>query len=194
LIYRGPDERYQGRQICLGANENMLSIADVTDKEDPIALSAAPFPNPGYLHQGWFDEEQRYFYMNDEADVLQHDHIETTRTLIWDLNDLEDPVLAAEFMGSFPASAHNLYIRGDLMYQANYRYGLQILDISDRVNPVEIGIFNTVPYLSGPGFSGAWSNYPFFESGTIIVTSLQEGLFVLRKRPRDPEVISSADR
>jgi len=93
-------------------------------------------------------------------------------------------VLANEFMGSLPASAHNLYVKGDFTYQANYRYGLHILDTSDPMNPREVGRFDTSPYQTGPGFSGAWSSYPFFESGTIIVTSLQEGLFVLKKRPR----------
>ena len=186
-IYSGPDDRYHGREICLGANVNMLSIADVTDKENPVPVSRATYPNPGYLHQGWLSEDHRYYYMDDEADVIQGG-APTTRTMIWDLSDLEDPVLAAESMGSLPASAHNLYIRGDTMYQANYRYGLHILDISDPLNPREVGSFDTTPYLSGPGFSGAWSNYPFFESGTIIVTSLQEGLFVLRKRPVVPPV------
>jgi hypothetical protein len=36
------------------------------------------------------------------------------------------------------------------------------------------------------GFSGAWSTYPFFRSGTVIVTSVQEGLFLLKPRPRAP--------
>ena len=61
---------------------------------------------------------------------------------------------------------------------------LHILDTSDPLNPVEFGHFDTSPYQTGPGFSGAWSTYPFFESGTILVTSLQEGLFILKKRPR----------
>lgn len=189
MIYHGPDERYNGREICLGANVNMLSIADVTDKDDPVALSRASYPNPGYLHQGWLTDDHRYFFMNDEADLIQG-HVETTRTTVWDLSDLEDPVLVKESFGSMPASAHNLYVKGDLMYQANYRYGLHVLDISDPLNPAEVGSFDTTPYLSEGGFSGAWSNYPFFESGTVIVTSLQEGLFILKKREQDPEVVS----
>ena len=59
-----------------------------------------------------------------------------------------------------------------------------MLDISDPVNPREVGFFDTAPYQEGPGFGGAWSTYPFFESGTIIVTSMREGLFVLKKRER----------
>ncbi|MCY3612424.1 MAG: hypothetical protein OXH51_12915, partial [Gemmatimonadetes bacterium] len=65
-----------------------------------------------------------------------------------------------------------------------YRYGLHVLDISDPENPREVAAFDTAPYKEGPGFGGAWSNYPYFESGTVIVTSMQEGLFVLKKRPR----------
>ena len=32
LVYRGPDTRYQGRDICYGYNEDTLTIYDVTDK------------------------------------------------------------------------------------------------------------------------------------------------------------------
>jgi choice-of-anchor B domain-containing protein len=179
-VYRGPDERYTGHEICLKANGGFLSISDVTDKENPVLLGRGTYPNPAYLHQGWLTDDHAYFIMDDESDVIAG-NAETTRTTIWDVSDLEDPLLVTMFMGSMPASAHNLYVKGDLVYQANYRYGLHILDISDPENPFEDGYFDTAPYLEGPGFSGAWSNYPFFDSGTIIVTSLMEGAFLLRK-------------
>lgn len=181
LIYRGPDTRYEGRELCLKSNGSQFAISDVTDKENPRALSRASSPGAGYIHQGWVTEDHRYFFQDDEADVIQGS-VPTTRTLVWDLSDVEDPVLVTEFMGSMPASAHNLYVRGHLAYQANYRYGLHVLDISDPENPREVGSFDTAPHLEGPGFSGAWSVYPFFESGTVIVTSLQEGLFLLKPR------------
>jgi choice-of-anchor B domain-containing protein len=181
VSYSGPDQRYQGREICLNSNGRAFGISDVTDKGNPTAIAQTTHPNPAYLHQGWLTTDQKYFIMDDESDVIAG-NVPTTRTLVWDLTNLEDPVLAKEFMGSMPASAHNLYIRGDTAYQANYRYGLHILDVKDPVNPREIGFFDTAPFHEGPGFSGAWSTYPFFESGTIIVTSLQEGLFILKKR------------
>ncbi len=183
VVYRGPDQDYQGSEICLRMSGSRFQVSDVTDKANPVELSTATHPNPAYMHQGWLTEDQRYFIMNDESDVIAG-NAETTRTLIWDVTDLEDPILAKEFMGSLPASAHNLYVVGDLTFQANYKYGLHILDTSDPLNPVEVGMFDTAPYGSGPGFGGAWSNYPFFESGAIIVTSMQEGLFVLKKRTR----------
>jgi len=183
VIYQGPDEDYAGREICLRMSGDRFQISDVTDKTNAVTLSTATHPNPAYMHQGWLTDDQRYFIMNDESDVIAG-NVPTTRTLIWDVTDLEDPLLAREFMGSDPASAHNLYVKGDFTYQANYKYGLHILDTSDPLNPVEVGKFDTAPYVDGAGFGGAWSTYPFFESGAIIVTSMQEGLFVLKKRTR----------
>lgn len=181
VTYQGPDERYTGREICLNSNGSVFEIADVTDKANPVHLSSASSPNAAYIHQGWLTDDHRYFYQDDESDVVRG-NVETTRTLVWDLSDLEDPVLINEFMGSMPASAHNLYLKDGFAYQANYRYGLHVLDIADPENPVEVGYFDTSPYQDGPGFSGAWSTFPFFESGTVLITSLQEGIFVLKKR------------
>ena len=181
--YNGPDEEYVGREICLGANENALSIADVTDKDATVALSASSYPNTGYLHQGWITDDHRYFYMNDETDELGG-NVSRTRTLVWDIQDLNDPILVKEHFGTTGSSDHNLYVIGDVMYQANYLSGLRILDISDPESPEEMGFFYTVPFGDdNPGFAGAWSVYPYFASGVIIVSSIKEGLFVLRKRP-----------
>ena len=150
-----------------------------------MKLYNATYPNFGYAHQGWLTEDHRQFYMNDETDELAGSVV-GTRTLIWDVSDLDDPQLAMEHISDSKASDHNLYIVGDLMYQSNYLSGLRILDITDRMSPVEFGFFDTVPYGENvPSFDGSWSNYPFFKSGNIIVTSGREGLFILRKRSVD---------
>ncbi len=183
VIYRGPDSRYRGREICFGSNETALSIADVTKKDSTIAISRAAYPNVGYAHQGWLDEQHEYFYMNDEGDETSGT-VQNTRTLVWDVKDLEDPVIAMEYFGPSTASDHNLYIVGDLMYQSNYVSGLRIVDISERTAPREVGFFDTVPWNESPGFDGSWSNYPFFPSGTIVVTSGKEGVFLVRRATR----------
>ncbi len=175
VAYHGPDQDYQGREICLGSNETALSISDVTDKDNPVAIAAVSYPNVAYTHQGWLTEDHRYFYMNDEGDEPRG-LVPGTRTLVWDVMDLDDPVLIKEHIASTTTTDHNLYIKGDMMYQSNYGSGLRILDISDPANPVEVGFFDTTPY----GGSGSWSNYPYFESGAIVATSTGDGLFVLK--------------
>ncbi len=187
VMYRGPDPDYQGREICFNASETALGIGDVTDKANPKAISSASYPNVAYSHQGWLSEDQRYFYLNDELDELQGG-TPGTRTLIWDVEDLDDPVLANAYVSDNGASDHNLYVRGQFMYQSNYVSGLRIFDISDPTDPKPVGFFDTVPWgADTPGFAGSWSNYPFFESGNIIVSSMREGLFVLKKR--QPELV-----
>ena len=178
VVYQGPDEEYRGREICLGSNENALSIADVTDKENPIAISFARYPNSAYSHQGWLTDDHRFFYMNDEGDEPQG-LVEGTRTLIWDLEDLDEPFLAAEYIAETPDTDHNLYILGNLMYQSNYGAGLRILDITDPTSPVEIAFFDNSPYGGA-----SWSNYPYFKSGVVVMTSTGDGLFIVRNTGR----------
>ena len=185
VMYNGPDTDYSGKEVCFNSNENALSIADVTDKANPVAIANAKYPNARYAHQGWLTDDHSYFYMNDELDETGGT-TEYTRTLIWDVADLDDPQLVREFLSENKSSDHNLYIRGNLMYQSNYASGLRIFDISDFANPVEVGFFDTITVMpDAPGFIGSWSNYPYFESGTIVVTSMEEGLFVLKKREVD---------
>ena len=180
VVYAGPDAAYQGHEICFGSNETALSIADVTAKGSPVAVASAGYPAVSYTHQGWLTEDHRYFYVNDELDEL-NGLVPQTRTLIWDVQDLDDPVLAGIFLGPTTASDHNNYIRGNRMYASNYQFGVRVVNITNRTSPVQLGFFDTSPQRPNiPGFDGSWSNYPFFPSGNIVVTSGDEGLFVLR--------------
>ncbi|MDA1027715.1 MAG: choice-of-anchor B family protein [Bacteroidetes bacterium] len=185
VIYHGDDVDYKGHEICLTSSGNMFVIADVTDKSNTITLAATSYPNQAYTHQGWLTDDHNYFYMNDELDEL-NGLVDKTRTLIWDTRDLEDPILMKEFLHDNAASDHNLYVRGNYMYQSNYQAGIRILDISDPENPVAIGHFDTVPFGEDEaGFGGSWSNYPYFKSGIIAVSSRGEGLFLIRKKEVD---------
>jgi len=176
VIYKGPDEDYQGREICVNSNEDTITIADVTNKDNPVQIARESYPNASYVHQGWFTEDQQYFYQGDELDEGQTN----TRTLIWDLTDLDDPFLAEQYFGPTRAIDHNLYIVGDLAYETNYTAGLRILNISDPLNPVEVGYFDSFPANNNASFNGAWSNYPFFKSGNVIVSNIEDGLFIVR--------------
>ena len=186
VVYHGPTTKYQGRQICFGWNETHLSIADVTDKAHPVAISRATYPNVGYAHQGWLTDDHRYAYEDDELDEIQG-LVDGTRTLIWDVSDLDNPVLAGQYISKNKATDHNLWLVGNTMYQSNYVSGLRVLDITDRLHPKEIGFFDTHPVgPDEPGFEGTWGNYPFFKSGLVAVSSMTEGLFILKKHPTPP--------
>ncbi|MDX1393591.1 MAG: choice-of-anchor B family protein [Gemmatimonadota bacterium] len=182
VLYDGPDERYTGREICFHASISALAISDVTDRENPVSLSNADYPGVVAAHQGWLSEDRRYFFMGDELDE-DSGTVGNTRTLVWDVAELDDPVLVTEYYADTRAIDHNQYVRGDYLYQSNLMAGLRILDISNPENPVEVAFFDTVPQDDdATAFGGSWSNYPFFPSGVIAVSSWNEGLFILRKR------------
>jgi choice-of-anchor B domain-containing protein len=189
VVYYGPDARYRDRQICLNAAGAALGIVDVTDKKQPKVIGVGRYPNIAYAHQGWLMDDQRYFFMGDEGD---EDGTHMTRTIVFDMKNLDDPVVAKEFFGTTVATDHNLYIRGRYVYQANYRAGLRILDIADPANPKEVAYFDTTPgeAITAEMGGGSWDNYPYFKNGVIAVStyrvhdvSVGPGLFILRYRP-----------
>ena len=184
VIYEGPDTDHRGKEICFASNETAIRIVDITDKTMPQPIGVATYPGRAYVHQGWLSEDQRYFYMNDELDELVGT-APRTRTYVWDVAELDDPILVSTVDGPDGSTDHNLYVKGDRMYQANYQAGFRVYDLTDPEAPVEVGYFDTTPYEGNPpGFIGAWTAYPFFESGTVIVSSMHEGLFLLRPRGR----------
>lgn len=184
VVYNGPDAAYTGQEICIGSNETAISIADVTDKSNPVFVSRASYPQAAYIHQGWLSEDHRYFFQDDELDEL-NGKTDFTKTIVWDLEDLDDPVVLTEYLATTPVIDHNMYVKGNLLFQSNYTAGLRIIDISDPANMVEVAYFDTHPGGDFVNFNGSWSNYPFFESGVIAVSSSAEGLFLVESEVVD---------
>ncbi len=164
---------YAGRQILFGSSEGRgVDIVDVTNKSNPVLLSRTPYPNVSYCHQAW-TEDLQYLYVDDELDGIP-------RTSVFDITDLQNPVYMGDFTSGTLAIDHNLYVRDGYIFEANYRSGLRIFDANtDPVNPPQIGWFDTYPENDGDGFDGAWSNYPFFPSGTVIISDINRGLFIV---------------
>ena len=177
--YAGPDPDHQGKEICFNSNVDTLTIVDVTNKAAPVMLSRTGYDGSRYAHQGWLTEDQVYFLLGDERD---EGDATNTRTYMWDVSDLDDPALIGFHESTTTAIDHNQYVKGSYTYQSNYRAGLRILDITDIANGnlSEEAFFDIYPDDDSPEFNGAWSNYPFFDSGMVIVSGEEQGLFVLR--------------
>ncbi len=178
---------YAGKQIAFcfsGLNGGWASpavrIVDVTTKAAPVLLSTTTYPGARYCHQGWLDEERRYLYIDDELD--ENNTVPTTTTIVMDVTNLSAPVVAGTFTNGNTAVGHNIYVKGNKVYQANYRSGIRIFDIGvDRVQPPEIAWFDTYPGSDSPNFNGLWNIWPYFPSGTVIGSDIERGLFVWRE-------------
>ena len=176
--YIGPDAAYAGSEIAFACNENSVTVIDVTDPTDAIQLSRTTY-NSQYTHQGWLTEDHKYFLSGDELDE-NYDGVNTT-TFIWDVQDLNSPFLLGTFVSTTPAIDHNLYIKDNLCYQSNYRAGLRIANLDNIASGTmtEVGFFDVYPSSDAAAFNGTWSNYPYFASGVIAVSHIEEGLFLL---------------
>eukprot|EP00536_Pseudo-nitzschia_multiseries_P010175 jgi/Psemu1/288937/fgenesh1_pg.303_\ len=206
--YKGPDPKHQNREICVCFNQVRVTIVDVTDKSDIFIVSKTYYQKTGYTHQGWFSSDHRHVVFGDEVDEVSG-KAPKTRSMILDVSDLSDPTNYQEFFGNTNSIDHNQYILKasdygdgslspdtDLIFQANYLDGLRILQVVDYDNAsnggiVEVGFFDTFPFATGqPYYGGAWSVYPYFPSGMVAISSIQEGLFIVKPKLQDAAPLS----
>ena len=188
IVYNGPDTKYTGHEICFASNDNTMNIIDVTDKGKVRQIGMLTYNGVGFIHQGWLTEDRNYFLIDDEIDELNAvaagEKDIATKTYIADVRDLENPKLSGIYRGKTPAIDHNLYIKGNLVFESNYTSGLRVLDASDVANGnlKEVGFFDGLPETDATEFDGTWSNYPFFKSGNIVVSYIDGRLFVVRTK------------
>lgn len=189
VIYNGPDSAHVGKEICVASNEDTVTIVDVTNKAAPVQISRTRYKGSAYTHQGWLTEDHAYFLLDDELDE-QRRGVGTT-TVVWNMSNLDRPRVAGTNVAARASIDHNQYIKGNFTYQANYRSGLRILELTDLAsgNLTEAGYFDIYPASDSANFNGAWSVYPYFDSGVVIVSGIEQGLFVLKPTvglPPDP--------
>ncbi len=182
------DGPWQGREIAFalggldtGFTDTRLRIVDVTDASNPVMLGSVAHPQRSYAHQGWLSEDRRYFYLNDELDESNFGF--STRTRVIDVQDLANPTYVTQFTNGSNAIDHNCYTHNGLLFEANYRSGLRIFDASDPLAPVEVAHLDTFPADDQPEFDGAWSTFPYFPSGNVIISDMQQGLVIVRPIP-----------
>lgn len=127
-----------------------------------------------FTHNAWLTDDSQYLLTTDE---LAGGHIR-----VWDVSNLNSPVQVGGYaIPGDDSIVHNVYVRGNLAIASWYTAGLQILDISNPLNPVRVGYYDTYP---GTGqFSGAWGVYPFAQNGNIYISDMQTGLYVFQFNP-----------
>ncbi len=196
VIYHGPDSEHRGKEICIGSNEDTLTIYDATDAADPQILSildyqTLPFlpPDGGppnyYTHQGWLSEDHEHFFLGDELDEFFGGNEERS-TYIWDVSDLDNAYVINAYTDGNESIDHNMFTLDDLLVQANYTDGLTIYDTwkADQGRMKMRGHFDIYPDDDSTIFAGAWGVYPYFGDGKVILTGSEQGLFILDSRAK----------
>lgn len=179
VVYHGPDSQHNGKEVCFGSNETHVVIADVTNKNAPTTIGKGTYPTARYIHQGWLTEDHRYFFQDDELDE-SGGTVAVTTTYIWDVQDLDDPVMIDTYSSGLEVVDHNQFVIGRYATQSDYTAGLRIVDFGDVESGSELMFFDTYPAGDPRVFGGAWGNYPYLPSGIILISSMNEGLFIVK--------------
>lgn len=137
------------------------------------------YPDQGYNHSGWLSEDAKYYVMADET--------HGTRLKVLNVDDPADITVVAlidDGLVTPNSIAHNVIIKDDLVYVSYYYDGVQVFSIADPANPVKVAEYDTYDGANDDFYRGAWGVYPNLESGNILVSDMQTGLYVISVEPQ----------
>ncbi|HSH64593.1 MAG TPA: choice-of-anchor B family protein [Bacteroidia bacterium] len=154
--------------------EGFTDIVDFRDKKNPKVLGSIETPGK-FSHNSWLNENSKVMFTTDEVS-----------NSFLTAYDISDPANITEIdrIQSNPGSksiVHNTHIikigDGQFAVTSWYRDGFTIVDVTRPNNMVQVGNYDTYAG-SGSGFNGDWGVFPFFPSKTIVVSNIEDGLFV----------------
>jgi choice-of-anchor B domain-containing protein len=172
----GSHDAYARDNILYSAEilAGQFGVYDVTDKASPVLLATQPTPRL-FSHNVWLSGDGKTLFNTDEKAKAP--------TTSFDISDLENIRLLDEFRP--PATLgtnvipHNVHVLDDYLVIAHYTDGCVIVDASHPENLVQVGWYDTNTDFT-ESYHGAWGAYPFFPSGLIAISDIENGLFILQ--------------
>lgn len=149
-----------------------FKVYDITNKSNPVLLATQQTPY-NFTHNTWLNDAGTVIFTTDEK--------ANAPVGVYDISDLDNIVELDQFrpvstigLGTIP---HNVHVWNDWVVTAYYTNGTIIIDGSRPENMIEVGNFDS--FVSNPaGFYGVWGVYPYFPSGLVISSDMQNGLLV----------------
>ncbi len=152
--------------------DGQLEVIDVSNPASPSLM--ASWHTPGnFTHNSWLTSDGNHLFTADE--------IPGSYVTAYDVSEL-DNVTEVDKIQSTPGTsviAHNVHLLNDTFaVVAYYCDGVVLFDVAHPDNMVKVGSYDT--YLSAcNGYNGTWGVYPWFPSGNMIASNIEDGLFVL---------------
>lgn len=147
-----------------------------------VVGSIENYPDPGYNHSSWLNDDGNYLVMCDEthgSDVKLVDVSDPMNISNDDIHTFYSELLGAGAQGS--SIVHNPFIYGDLVYLAYYHDGVQVFNIADPQDISLVAYYDTYPdNVDYNGYNGCWGVYPFLPSNIIIASDQNFGLYVMQ--------------
>ncbi len=153
--------------------EGIISVVDVSNKATPNVIGNQSTPND-FAHNCWLSDDGDYLFTTDE--------VSNGYLGAYNVDDVSN-IYEVDRIQSSPGEEvipHNTFYHNGFLVTSYYRDGVTIHDASNPNALVEIGNYDTSPNYSGNGFNGCWGVFPYFQSGLIIASDIEEGLYVLQ--------------
>jgi choice-of-anchor B domain-containing protein len=161
----------RGDTLWAGCLEEGSFLVDVSVPSSPVVLSSWDTPSQ-FAHNIWPSDDNAYCYTTDE--------VVSGFIASYDMSDLQNVVEADRTRHPLTEGVipHNSHFINDYVVSSHYRDGLTIHDVSDPTNMILTGYFDSSP-MAGGGFNGAWGAWPYLPSGNLLISDIEEGLFII---------------
>ncbi|CAN5277811.1 hypothetical protein BH09BAC1_BH09BAC1_01600 [soil metagenome] len=149
-----------------------FAVVDVKVKASPTVLALQETPSR-FTHNSWLSNDGKY--------IVNSDEVSGGYLSFYSVGDIENITETDRFQSSPGAGVipHNAFFLGDYVWISYYKDGVVLVDATKKNNIIEVGNYDTSPFIASDGFNGCWGVYPFFPSGTVVASDIEEGLFVL---------------
>lgn len=159
-----------------------LLVASVTSPASPVVLAHISYPGAQLTHSAWSSADGRYLYVADE--VLN------APIRIFDVADPANLRVVGTYQPRLGTVPHQFQVRDARhAFLAHYKNGVEVVDVSDPVQPRLVAFYDTHPGEAADGstpappaaglFAGAWGVH-WTDDGKIVVSDETGGVFVLR--------------
>ncbi|MBN4072239.1 choice-of-anchor B family protein, partial [Flavobacteriales bacterium AH-315-E23] len=153
-------------------NNGFFVVVDVSNKSAPSVLATQTTPD-NFTHNCWISDDGNTLFTTDETSGAY--------ITSYDVSNLSS-ITELDRIRSNPGSGvivHNTFFMNDFVISSYYKDGVTVHDVTRPGNMIQTGYYDTYPSGSGNGFSGAWGVYPWLPSGNVLVSDIDNGLFIL---------------
>ena len=150
-----------------------LRVADVSALPAITTLDSVTTP-AAFTHSSTVDAGDALVGMTDE--------IRGAKFVLYDVSDPANVVQRSTFVENPAGIIHNVLITDGIVQLSAYAEGYVAIDVSDPDRPLRIGSYDTWAGSSG-NYNGAWGVWEQ-PSGTIYISNIEDGLFVLSRATR----------
>jgi choice-of-anchor B domain-containing protein len=151
-----------------------MEVWNTKDKKNPVSLGVVKTPTK-FTHNIWLSDNHKYAFTTDENN--------NSFLGAYDITDLSNIQLVDKISHNIGSGAviHNTHILNSYAVSSYYTEGVTIHDVHRPDNLVEVAHYDTYSPAINPAdpFEGAWGVYPFLPSGNLIISNIDEGLYIV---------------